>query len=90
LTCLAWETLPVANDIINDMKKLKIKIGLAASRIAINGNYMMRRPKHSKNEVVAPKEEGLIRSTCPIKILYTCHTVHAAWHFLSSSLILSF
>jgi hypothetical protein len=28
-----------------------------ASRIAINGNYMSRRPKHSKNEVVAPKEE---------------------------------
>jgi hypothetical protein len=32
-------------------------IGLAASRIAISGNYMLRRPKHSKNEVVAPKEE---------------------------------
>jgi len=51
---------------------------------------MLRRPKHTKNEVVAPKEEGLILSTCPIKILYTCHTVHAAWHFLPSSLILSF
>jgi hypothetical protein len=25
--------------------------------IAINGNYMLRRPKRSKNEVVAPKEE---------------------------------
>jgi hypothetical protein len=25
--------------------------------IAISGNYMLRRPKHSKNEVVAPEEE---------------------------------
>jgi len=32
-------------------------MGLAASRITISGNYMLRRPKHSKNEVVAPKEE---------------------------------
>ena len=32
-------------------------IGLAASRIAISGNCMLRRPKHSKNEVVAPEEE---------------------------------
>jgi hypothetical protein len=46
-----WE-----DDIINDMKKLKIK-GLAASRIAISGNCVLRRPKHSKNEVVVPKEE---------------------------------
>jgi len=47
------------DDIINDMKKLKI-IGLAASRIAISGNYMLRRPKHSRNEAVAPKEgEGV-------------------------------
>jgi hypothetical protein len=39
------------------MKKLKIRIGLAASRIAISGNYMLISPKHLKNEVVAPKEE---------------------------------
>jgi hypothetical protein len=25
--------------------------------IAISGNYMLRKPKCSKNEVVAPKEE---------------------------------
>jgi hypothetical protein len=29
----------------------------AASRIAIIGNYLLRRPKHSTIEVVAPKEE---------------------------------
>jgi hypothetical protein len=34
------------------------RIGLAASRIAISGNYMLRRPKRSKNEVVALEEEG--------------------------------
>jgi hypothetical protein len=39
------------------MKKLKIKNWTTASRIAISGNYMLRRPKRSKNEVVAPKEE---------------------------------
>jgi len=45
------------------MKKLKKKrIGLAASRIAISGNDMLRRPKHSKNEVVAPKEEEFIET----------------------------
>jgi hypothetical protein len=32
-------------------------MGLAASRIAISGNYVVRRPKHPKNEVVVPKEE---------------------------------
>jgi len=41
--------------IINDMKKLKIMNW--TSCIAISGNYMLRRPKHSKNEVLAPKEE---------------------------------
>jgi hypothetical protein len=45
------------DDIRNDMKKLKIKIRLAASSIAISGNYMLNRPKCSKNEVVAPKKE---------------------------------
>jgi hypothetical protein len=39
-----WE-----NDIRNDIKKLKIKNGLTASRIVKIGNYMLRRPKHSKN-----------------------------------------
>jgi len=48
-----WE-----DDIRNDMKKLKIKIGLAASRITISGNYMLRRAKRSETEVVAPKEEA--------------------------------
>jgi len=45
------------DDIINDMKKLKIKNWTSSSWIAISGNYMSRRPKRSKNEVVAPKEE---------------------------------
>jgi hypothetical protein len=35
-----WE-----DDIINDMKKLKLRIGQSASRITISGNYMLRRPK---------------------------------------------
>ena len=40
------------------MKKMKTKkIGLAASRIAIIGNCMLRRSKHSTIEVVALKEE---------------------------------
>ena len=39
------------------MKKLKIRIGLAASRIAKIGNYMLRRAKHSTVEAVTPKEE---------------------------------
>ena len=47
-----WE-----DDIRNDKKKLKIKNWLTASRIVIIGNYMLRRPKHSKIEVVAPEEE---------------------------------
>jgi hypothetical protein len=49
-----WE-----DDIRNDMKKLKKKkrIGLTASRIVIIGNCVLRRPKHSMIEVVAPKEE---------------------------------
>jgi hypothetical protein len=32
-------------------------MGLAASRIAISGNLTLRRPEHSKNEVVERKEE---------------------------------
>jgi hypothetical protein len=31
--------------------------GKAATRIAIIGNHMLRRPKHATIEVVAPKEE---------------------------------
>jgi hypothetical protein len=38
-----WE-----DDIRNDIKKLK-RIGLTASRIVKFGNYMLRRPKPSKN-----------------------------------------
>jgi hypothetical protein len=30
---------------------------LVASKIAISGNLMLRRPEHSKIEVVVPKEE---------------------------------
>jgi hypothetical protein len=44
-----WE-----DDIRNDMQKL---IGVTASRIVNIGNYMLRRPKHSNIEVVAPREE---------------------------------
>ena len=39
------------------LKNLKRGIGLAASRIAIIGNYMLKRPKQSTIEVVATKEE---------------------------------
>jgi hypothetical protein len=39
------------------LRNWKKRIGLAASRIAISGNYMLRRPKCSKIEAVAPKEE---------------------------------
>ena len=45
------------NKIQNDMKKLKKRIGLVASRIAIIENYMLRGPKHTAIEVVAPEEE---------------------------------
>jgi hypothetical protein len=34
-----------------------VSFGLTASRIVKIGNYTLRRPKHSKIEVVAPKEE---------------------------------
>jgi hypothetical protein len=32
-------------------------VGLVASRVAIIGSCMLRRPKYSTIEVVAPKEE---------------------------------
>jgi len=48
-----WE-----DDIRKDIKKLK-SIGLAAPRIVISGNHILRRPKHSKIEVVVPKEDGV-------------------------------
>jgi hypothetical protein len=38
-------------------RQLHFLIGIAASRLTISGNYMLRRPKHLKNEVIAPKEE---------------------------------
>jgi len=44
-----WE-----DDIINEMKKMKIKNWTRS--IAICGKYMLRRPKRSNNEVVAPKK----------------------------------
>jgi len=47
-------------DMRNYMKKLKLRIGLAASRIVISGNHKLRRPKHWKIEVVAPKEDEYI------------------------------
>jgi hypothetical protein len=47
-----WE-----DDIINDMKKLKIKNWTSCIQDRNKWNYMLRRPKRSKNSVVAPKEE---------------------------------
>jgi hypothetical protein len=41
----------------NNTKKLKIRIGLAAFRIAMILKHMFRRPKHSTIEVVAPKKK---------------------------------
>jgi hypothetical protein len=38
-------------------RQLHFLIGLAASRLTVSGNYMLRRLKHLKNEVIAPKEE---------------------------------
>ena len=35
----------------------KLRIGLAASSIEIITNYIVRRPKYSTIEAVAPKEE---------------------------------
>jgi hypothetical protein len=45
---------------VNDIKIYEenvIKNKLAASRIAIIGNFILGRPKHSTIEVVTPKEE---------------------------------
>jgi len=39
------------------MKKLKIKKLTSNIQDRSKWNYMLRRPKHSKNKVVAPKEE---------------------------------
>jgi CO dehydrogenase/acetyl-CoA synthase beta subunit len=39
------------------MKKLKIKNWTNCIQDLIFGNYTLRRPRHSKIEVVAPKEE---------------------------------
>ena len=48
-----WE-----NDVKNDLNIMKIyTIGKTASRTDINGNKSLRRPRHSMNEVVEPKEE---------------------------------
>ena len=46
--------------LINGCKKRQVRIRLAASRIIISGNHVLRRPKHSKIEVVTPKEEELV------------------------------
>jgi hypothetical protein len=51
------------DDIKNDMKKLKIKNWTNCIRVVKNGNYMLRRPKNSKNEFVAPKEEEVSQVT---------------------------
>ena len=48
-----WE-----DDMRNDVRKLKIRIGIAASRVIISGNYMLRGAKRSEIEVVVPEEEG--------------------------------
>ena len=54
------------------MKKLKVRIGLAASSIEIIGNYMFRRPKHSRIEVVAPKEEEYLLIRIAAQSIYQC------------------
>jgi hypothetical protein len=45
------------DDIINYMKKQKIKNSTICIQDRNKWKYMSRRPKYSKNEVVAPKEE---------------------------------
>jgi hypothetical protein len=57
----------------SDMKLL----GLAASRIAISGNHMLRRPKHSKIEVVVPKEEEKedMKLFIMVVSLASCYTI---------------
>jgi hypothetical protein len=47
-----WE-----DDIINDMKKLKIKNWTCCIQDRNKWKFKVRRPKHLKNGVVAPKEE---------------------------------
>jgi hypothetical protein len=42
---------------INDMMKLKIKNWTNCIQDSNNWKYMLRRPKHSKIEFEAPKEE---------------------------------
>jgi membrane protein insertase Oxa1/YidC/SpoIIIJ len=74
------------------MKKLKIKIGLTASRIVIIGIYMLRRPKHSKIDVVAPKEEEEeeLIDLCPFNIIFwfMCLFFMFASYFVYSALVL--
>jgi hypothetical protein len=37
--------------------------------IAISGNYMLRRPKRSNNEFVAPKEKEISKKKCiPLRL----------------------
>jgi len=47
-----WE-----DDVRNDRKKLKIKNWTSCTQDRNNWKFMLRRPKRSKNEAVAPKEE---------------------------------
>ena len=47
-----WE-----DDIINDMKKLKIKNWTSYIQDRNKWKLYVKKPKHSKNEVVAPEEE---------------------------------
>ena len=50
-----WE-----NDVKNDLNIMKIyTIGKTASRTGINGRKSLRRPKHSMNESVEPKDEDM-------------------------------
>jgi hypothetical protein len=65
-----WE-----DDIRNYMNKLKMKIGLTASVIVIIGNYMLRRAKHSKIEVVAPKEEESYYVHLLMNVIVFLHSV---------------
>jgi len=49
-----WEV-----DIRNDVKKLKINNWISCIQDLVSGNPMLRRPKHSKIEVVGPEEQIL-------------------------------
>jgi hypothetical protein len=61
-----WE-----DDIINDMKKLKINNWTSCIQDHNKWKLLLRRPKHSKNEVVAPKEEEEFQYNEMLKNVYS-------------------